>query len=281
MPAYASQHFVPVFYSKAWADEKGQVTRYFFDHGRVVRKQRGPRLIGCSDHLWTLTGGKTGEIRSIIERDFFGCVIDDLASRVLEQMRAGRLATLSGSDLVHWAHFLVSLQLRNPMVIRHTIASIARSHLNDDVVAEWKEPFDLAAAPALALAGVVADDRAADKFLGHAWSVKDLSGAPFPLLTSDWPLLAFRSIRGREHPSNYVLPLSPNLAFFAAATPLDAEFFEGMGINALVRLLNAAVTASFMNDVWAPDDRQSPYIERRMKQRGQMTEAMFFERTRL
>lgn len=271
MPAYANQHYVPVFYSKRWADGQGQITRYFFDHGKVVQKRRGPTAIGCKEHLWTLRGG-TGDVRQFVEKELFSSFVDNDAGQILRHLIDRPKAPLSGLDVIKWAHFLGSLELRNPLVLKYRIEPYAISIFKKSGL-EWKEPYDISAMPAMALAAFVANGSGADKFLRAEWSTLDVSRSGFPLLTCDWPLLSFKSVRGHQHPMSYILPLSPKLAFLSAGTPWDEQFFHGKTPNALVRMLNMTVTSLFMSDVWAPDDSQAAFIFRRMKERGPLSEA--------
>lgn len=272
MPAYENQHFVPVFYSRRWAGPDKQLIRCVVEHGKFEAKLRGPSAVGVSRNLWSLTGVHDGRLRFTVEKDFFSADIDSKASLVAQQMIDLPGKPLSEPQQIAWSRFLVSLQYRNPIVLGHHIDALA-----DQVIDDPDRPPDaFGAVPvnrsnmrALVLQAKVGRRQESERFYANRFcSVVEIQDAPFGLLTSDWPLQRIRNAYGENFPDSYVLPLSPNRLFLAAGTQADRDHWQRLNANQLVRTVNAAVTGSFLHDVWASDTTQLKYIERRMRSRG-------------
>lgn len=275
MADYENQHFVPVFYTQRWANVRGQVTRYFFDQN--VRRadnfkcvETGPRPLGRKRHLWTVHGSLTPNHKYLIEREFFG-QIDDKAARIADRFVNGR-NDLTDKERVEWAQFLVSLRYRNPIIVQYEIKRVANliraNETFPPATPKYEKFLDGFIEPAY-LTSQVSLAKNIEVFARYRrYSIRRLKGHAFTFLTCDWPLLKFYSAVNRAHGETWILPLSPTVVMIATPSTGDTDYWEWLGENRLVREVNAAVTKSFMQDVWACDQTQSTYVERRMKLRG-------------
>lgn len=276
MANYENQHFVPVFYTKRWADESKRVVRHYFDENIKNRdsfqcKLAGSTTIGCESNLWTFRGAKDKRFKYSIEVDLFG-QIDNAAARIAEKIVSNE-KRLSNEELIDWARFLNSLRDRNPLTIRFGIkpAAVEVKIGGEAEAPPWpepNEPFRDAFVEPLMLLGQVLNRSNLEHFIGKTcFAARILNNSPFKLLTCDQPLLKVRSKINRLEPV-WLLPLSPSVLFIAAQYAEDHKFWRELPERVLAMNVNHAVTRSYMREVWASDQSQSDYIEKRMRLRG-------------
>lgn len=276
MANYENQHFVPVFYTKRWADESKKVVRHFFDENIRNRdnfqcKPAGFTTIGCESNLWTFRGAKDKRFKYSIEAELFG-QIDNAAARIAQKI-VNNEKRLSNEELIDWAKFLNSLRFRNPLTIRYGIRPVAGDvKIGSEAEAppwpEPNEPFQDAFVEPLMLLGQILKRSNLEQFVEKTcFAARILKNSPFKLLTCDLPLLKFRSRINRLEPV-WLLPLSPSVLFIAAQYAVDHEFWRELPERVLAMNVNHAVTKSYMREVWAIDQSQSDYIEKRMRLRG-------------
>src|SRR5258708_30589770 len=77
-----NHHYLPVFYLRQWCNAAGKVVRYYRPHRAVVASPITPENTGYEPALYSLDGYPS-EHRQAIEKQFFGPIIDEPASRTL------------------------------------------------------------------------------------------------------------------------------------------------------------------------------------------------------
>src|SRR5258708_37469711 len=77
-----NHHYLPVFYLRQWCNAAGKVVRYYRPHRAVVASPITPENTGYEPALYSLDGDPS-EHRQAIEKQFFGPIIDEPASRTL------------------------------------------------------------------------------------------------------------------------------------------------------------------------------------------------------
>lgn len=120
----AIHHYIPIFWTRQWADDgDGQVVRFTKPYHKVIDRRVAPERCFSEKNLYALPGG--GPAKQILEEHFFK-QLDDLASRALRKMNRFPMEKLSPEETLGWSNFIVSLFHRAPEHLEATKAAGSR-----------------------------------------------------------------------------------------------------------------------------------------------------------
>jgi hypothetical protein len=105
------------------------------------------------------------------------------------------------------------------------------------------------------------------------WGIISTTGARFPLLTSDRPLVTTMKLGSNE--SHIVMPISPNRAFVAAGSEeTKARIIEADRCGRFATELNDRIARQARRYVYSTTDSQLRFVENRL---GKMERAFLWE----
>lgn len=108
-------HYLPVFYLKQWARDRGQLCEFSKPYDRVKPKRTYPDGTGYVRGLNTVEGLPPAEMR-FLEEVFFQ-IADDGAAQVLRTFLQPSPWTLTAKERSAWSRFIMSLMVRNPELL--------------------------------------------------------------------------------------------------------------------------------------------------------------------
>jgi hypothetical protein len=153
--SHTRHHYVPVFLLEKWGSSKNPGVRFCWRNGRLLEEPKGPRQVCFEEHLYSFEAGN-GQLDVAVERDYWGPEVDDPSARVLSNMVARGVASLTEGDRLIWSRFLVGQLLRVPHVVRYmrergeqiwarvrSTDAVVPEHATDGVEDCWRRPnFD-------------------------------------------------------------------------------------------------------------------------------------------
>jgi hypothetical protein len=277
-------HYLPVFYQAAWADAGGRVTRYSRPHNKVVAKSCAPKRTGSQEHLYT-HGGVAPEWAAYLETLFFAPV-DSNAAVAHQRLLSGGANALSPDHRVHWARFMMSMQLRSPHSLRE-VWRLADQSMRDnmDLPDDQYDALRKDGDPATMYAWIEArhpevienihktllpeliDHPDIGRYLINMdWTVVDIASAKRRLLTGDRPLT---HTHGLKHPDTVALfPLSPTKLFAATNGALQTTRLLRHTPAFLVRNANEQLTRCAVDFVIGQDASMLEFVERNLRRLG-------------
>jgi hypothetical protein len=249
-------HFIPAFYLHGWAVTKSELLQWSKPHNKVVFKPRHPNATGYQENLNSFPGFSR-DVREWLETIFFG-KIDMEASEVLPLLL--RREQLSPSQTRIWARFLVALRFRHRDILtemRTAMDRVCREHysdLNEDETSRLQLSL---------LRKALINEEIVQKVETMYFSILDVSAAPDPLLTSDWPL----QFGLGADPPELTLPLNPTNLFVASS---DARYLARVCLRSdktkIVTAINDFVVSEARCYVFSSDMSQEQLIRSRMSQ---------------
>lgn len=202
-----------------------------------------------------------------------------------------------------WSRFLMSLMMRMPadmdLLARSYLVEFA--NLTPEQKRAWAEvrrpewPATMSEALDSLTEGEAADQskelvtrlmenrRITDALSDMHWRAIDTSAARHPLMTSDRPLRLTGMLRDRR--TELSLPLGPNRLFVAGHNRRHVDAIAARGPEELATRSNRAVVKAADDYVWAADDGQLDFVQRRLgtkrpkSQLAQLVEYMERKRT--
>jgi Protein of unknown function (DUF4238) len=274
-------HYIPAFYLRRWTGDDGHLYGFYRPHNKLMGRQRRPERIGFETDLYTFPeAGPTGE--SYLEDQFLR-ILDQGASDALRHTETTLCKPEDARLRSGWSRFLMSLILRHPEGVQR-LTDMARQFergVEEDFKANYdqhRQPSDppvfeeyrkgmkpgpvYEAQTAIMLLQRLMDNRQLGSFLnGLVWRVVPLESA-YTLLTSDRPLVM---TNGLVKPTDHLaLAIGPRKLFIAANTPETASRLAAARHDELVSQMNDRVCKQARRYVFAIDDRQRTFIDRRL-----------------
>jgi hypothetical protein len=274
-------HYIPAFYLRRWTDDGGRLYGFCRPHKKLIGKQYTPERIGFETDLYTFPeAGPTGE--SYLEDQFLR-ILDQGASDALRHIETTLCKPEDARLRSGWSRFLMSLILRHPEGVQR-LTDVARQ-FEREVEEDFKANYDQHRLPsdpptfeeyrkgmksgpvyeaqtAIMLLQRLMDNPQLGSFLnGLVWKVVPLASA-YTLLTSDRPLVM---TNGLVKPGDHLaLAIGPRKLFIAANTPETASRLAAIRHDELVSQMNDRVCKQARRYVFAIDDRQRTFVDRRL-----------------
>lgn len=274
-------HYIPVFYLKSWANEKGNVCEFSRPNKHVTYKWRSPTATGYQVGLYTLPG-VPADSAQLIEKEMMS-LVDATAAQAKRLFANDDPRDLTGEERAGWARFLYAMMFRNPeqiaglqeryskyvpeMVERIRAEYDMRRGTGDPLTfEEFKEKF---LANPLNTSGLHIVPRLlnSQKIIGHisgmrfwTYRLRQFAGPAF--LTSDRPVIMTNGLaKPKDH---IVMPLSPTLLFIAAHDDWLYNEFRKRPQHETVRRANEKVTEQSHKYVYGADTSQRAFIAKRI-----------------
>lgn len=122
-------HYIPQFYLKRWANNKGQLVEFSKPYGPLIKPQRRyPSETGFMDKLYAIEGVPE-HLTHYFELKFFRPV-DTMASVVLDKMERGG-KNFSASERTAWGRFILS-DIPTPRECRRNQGTTCERLFGDD-----------------------------------------------------------------------------------------------------------------------------------------------------
>src|ERR1700720_789897 len=102
MAAHDSHHYVPRFLLQGWhtpPDDK--LSAFSWVNGRLLHERYTAKHVAKTTGLYALQGTDDPE-RNLVERDYFGPVVDEPAAAAHKQILAGGVRRLNDAQKTHW-----------------------------------------------------------------------------------------------------------------------------------------------------------------------------------
>jgi hypothetical protein len=270
-------HFIPVFYLKRWARPDGKIVEHSKFGNKLQMNHKGPKATGYQNNLYTFEGLPSPQADHL-ELNFLRDM-DALAAIVLDRLLKGDLNIYEPKYRNAWSRFLVSLLLRHPDAIAEFKSAIPRilTASAGDLEANYKSfrkpsdpltfleysqgrgPEQPNRLQLYILQGMLDNLRGGQHINDLKWSTLRFHESHHTLLTSDWPLTT--NVNGHNI---LVIPLSPRFLFVASPDLALSKEFSQTKPDALIKAINNAVVGEARRYVWANDEVQTSFIERRM-----------------
>jgi hypothetical protein len=278
-------HYIPVFYLKRWAGADGLLCEYSRPHNDVKVLRKSPKATGYVRGLYNIPG-LPPKLAGQLETRFLS-LADDWAARA-HQVLLSSDRSIDFPDLrtkAGWARFVYSLVLRTPEYLAQhqqrfieNAADVVDS-IKDDYENLRKETdpptFEEFRAKFLAnpantsihryLHRLIDSETVILRICEMRWFTVWVDDSPFPLLTSDRPVIMTNGLQ--RHDSHIVVPLSPRQLFVAVNTENMARKLRFMKPREMVRRANERVAECAIRYVYGVDDRQLLFVSRRLGKR--------------
>jgi hypothetical protein len=266
-------HFIPAFYTSRWAVNEGRLIEWSKPYRDNIKfRPKHPDATGFECDLYSFNGLPT-ELRQWFE-DKFLAQVDDLASRALQEILAGRLDGLNLKLRSAWSRFCYTLLFRHPDPILEMREEIERIwDVRRAPQAEYetiRKPGDpLTSEEYLAnisaevhvnlLQGALDNPKLGVRINNMRWCVYDLSNWR-RLLTSDWPVdLSLGASRAA-----ITLPLSPTRLFVATDDIAVLREIQRSDPQKVISDVNKYVVSHARRYVFSEDTSQEVFIRDRM-----------------
>lgn len=268
-------HYIPVFLTKAWADQSNKVIRYAKYKG-IERRTVSPKAVFYKDDLYRLPLD-LGSDAQRLEDEFFKH-LDCRASNIHRVLMQGAVPALSDRQRLDWAIFVLSLILRSPENIEsqkrimsgywsETVARISVEYeaLKGKNDPESFEEFQKGLHPLSSdqygmeiLPGLILNEKILYPLSKLNWSVIDTSSSQFELLISDDPIAIPGGLLNDG--GMLALPISPSKVFVAAPNRGTIGQICRLAPNQLARSLNSWIVEGAREYVVARSNCQDRFI---------------------
>jgi hypothetical protein len=265
MPKQQKHHYIPSFYTKRWANERGQLLEYRLGYqGRIFHRPTHPDGTGYIHGLNTIER-LPPELANFIEDQFLQRA-DDLACQAHDHLLAGTLNV--NTDIQSgWARFIMSLMHRTPERIKYLKGLVEEKFgpLLEEMRAKYpgaRGPNDPATFDEYVLKAnpmgrsyaeffqSMVDSENVGRFINQMrWGVITLHRPRVPLLTSDRPMVMSNGINRPD--SHIIIPISPVKLFIAAN---NVDFIQQFQLRA-----ETGEVLEVMNDLMARQARKYLY----------------------
>jgi hypothetical protein len=279
-------HYVPELLLRPWLiEEKGQkhIHGYYWDNrkGRVVCKARGLNSFCNQIDLLSLVDHPQG--RDALEKVFFGD-IDTCGARARDILVNDGPRGLTNDQRSDFARLLLSLEARRPAVVgllRDGKQSFSEKLNTDPEIIAALRKQGVTSLPSEfyeSRSGVKLEDRAlkiiqrlvdnptvGGPLVKSAWIVRTLATPSPPLLLADRPLIR---INGYDSPGAvWILPLSPKIAFIAAAHASNLAALGTFPDRQFARRLNVSTAAQAERFVFSLNRHDAAWLKKYLKPR--------------
>ena len=279
-----NHHYLPVFYLRQWCNAAGKVVRYYRPHRAVVASPITPENTGYEPALYSLDGYPS-EHRQAIEKQFFGPIIDEPASRTLAVLLERKPEKLTPEHRIAWTRFLMAMRIRNPEMVAQISGEAmrraeeallrdpeqylaAKRPYDPPTLLEWARKY---AAPRLENSGklllpaLAQSEKIGNAIIGMRWATLDLSASAVDLLTSDSPFVMTHGLGDQR--CVVAFPLSPRLAFFATHDPAQERRICGHALEHIAKSLNESVVSQAARHVYGTSASHLRFVENRLRRR--------------
>jgi hypothetical protein len=275
-----AHHYVPVFYLKQWANDKGLLTLYTRPWKHVVCDDVAPSATGYEHNLYTLEG-VAEDSRFWLEKEFMARTIDSPAAEILKDMLRGH-KVLDGESRSIWTRFIVSLMMRTPESVRNIqqlgkdalFAALAtnpqeflkvRTPSSPETLVEWVQQNAPAVVDNFGKANMpkfIDSPKIVETLFKMHWCLVDFRTSSHSLLSSDRPLVR---TAGLGDPACIVaLPLGPRMGFFACGNPSLQQGILRSNKTQLAKRLNVSVITQARKYIYGADRSHKAFVEMRL-----------------
>jgi hypothetical protein len=274
----SKHHYVPIFYSKRWADDAGEVVRFTVENCRLIDRRVHPARVGWQRDLYRIPG-ETGDASQRLETLFFS-QLDGNAADVLRKLLSTPIKYLNDLDVGHWSMFIRSLMLRSPenlasyqgrglTVWRGVVRGAADKYMDvrtdDDppTHAEYVATRTITEGRAHVLETLphlLASSGVLERLARAPWQRYDVPPSAPALLLSDAPIVR---TNGFDIPDGHIaMPLSPRRFLLIARDADTAARLDRIPVKVMVKGLNRSVVSQARRFVVAHDLSQARFIEK-------------------
>jgi hypothetical protein len=272
-------HYIPKFWLKRWADDKGRVLRHRKrpHDGQITSKRLSPKSFAFVEDLYK-SPYPDEEAAHKLERKFFGA-IDDTAAVALDELLAAK-AKIPGGPLRDWVHFVMSLMFRTPAAFRELHHSAIR-HYEMQIAAgrheiEANDKFDQARAAKIiaayedaehltkrlhaAMPKIVFNEAILDMLESMEWMILTRYDDCPSILLSDEPVM--RPIGLREERGHLAMPLTPDKLLIGVGDRRFGQYLRSINRKEIVKELNKWTVQSAREFVVSVDNDQDCFIHK-------------------
>jgi hypothetical protein len=269
-------HFLPVFYLKQWAINGGKLVEYSIKNDKLIPKHVGPGGTGFQRDLYAFVELPPEESQHI-ESVFFDYA-DRVASDALQRHLTGHTTNWTAEQRSAWSRFIIGIHLRHPDAITElrVAAKAAWDHNHDASQASYEKlraredpptfeayiekhsPLTPIKAFLNMIIKLIDNQNLGTHINQMTWGVADLSRAGISLLTSDRPVEISRL---KEKNGIISIPISPTRLFIAANNPETLKSIQRSDPKKVVKSVNKFLTSRARRFVYAPDEKQTPFIQ--------------------
>ena len=274
-------HYIPVFYLKQWARDKGRLCEFSKPHDRVKPRKTYPEGTGYVHDLNTVEGLPPAETH-FLEEVFFQ-IADDAAARALRILLAPPPWIYSPNERSGWSRFIMCLLVRNPesvqkykevaaAIFKDALPRIEAAYAKDrrpkdpETYADYAQlhgPNPAARTIVRVVQSLADNDELGRRINSMRWIVLSDMNPEFELLTSDRPMLLTNGIGPPK--GHLIMPISP-FHLFVATNNLETESYirAVWGSRDAIAQINNRVASQAIKYVYGTDDKQLPFVSKRL-----------------
>ena len=279
-----NDHFVPKFLLRRWATN-GNMVSYYWDLFReeVVESDKAGIDVNCAwPGLNDLRGVPPTKKQAF--ENYLTNEIDTPTAYILEKMLEVDVDSLTRSERIKWAKFLVALPLRTPEVLRllgpaEALKALRKVQQFDDASLEERAWVNMVLRhnagvyqrnwPIKIAMDLIETAEHFRKIFEMRWQRRRLREGS--VLIGDKPLLINpKTTRWKlgfplDSPRcRIALPLAPDAVFLAAFDESVLKELESLSDERLANMLNAETIAGCANFVFASDTSLAVFVKRRL-----------------
>ena len=272
-------HYIPAFYLRQWQDSNNKLFEFSKPRAGIEKKTVSAEATGFEQRLYELRGFEP-ELAQQMEDRFFK-PLDTAGSQALAILECKFDTPLTKKTASDWTRFVMSLLLRCPEDIKlfkhkwHTQFYPAspedeqeylsiRGEGDPPSLAEFMDNFSVARREEHAykiFMRLVDNKEIGNRFINLHWHVLELENSPFPLMTSDRPVIRTNGIDVKW--GHLALPIGPRRLFLAYR---DEDFMDELRKKShkwIASECNRHIVEGAQRFVYSQDDRQHRFIENR------------------
>jgi hypothetical protein len=276
-------HYIPVFYLKQWTGADGRLCEFSRPYDLVKPRMTRPRRTAYEYDLYKIQGTEH-EFSQATELRFLKRV-DQLAADALQILLHGS-GHITEPLKSGWSRFIMSLLQRTPERIEW-IGENVDLHYNQrlaDIEVKYTElrkpsdpptfadymssvdPVAREKAKAILLQKICDLPIVGQRINNMSWHVIEMNMVPYPLFTSDRPVVMTNGI---AYPTSYiVIPLTPRHMFLAVNNvEMEAQLRIALDRGDLYEHINNMVVSQAHKYVYATDDTLLPFVEAHLRKR--------------
>lgn len=260
-------HYIPVFYLREWANDRGRLVEFSRPTGaHVAARPCGPKGTGYVRGLYRLHA--TDEERAEAFERYFFQFVDNQAKDALDMLLRRKPERWNDKTRSAWTRFLMGMIFRNPErieAVRVYAEQVALDHMDEAVVEYLTNNKDdsgfLDALQAAVVFNAVQwtqttmnSQNIGNHILNMRWKTRDITQTGLTFFTSDRPLIMTNGMT-HEH-SHLAIPISPTMLFLAFNTSSVEDRIMSMSQMELLSATNSTVLKYAKRYAWNTDDRQ-------------------------
>lgn len=253
-----------MFYLKQWAGDDGKLWEYKERYRGVLPRRVFADSTGYRHGLYSVPG-MPPEKRQYVETTYMSWVDNHAAVALKAMLDESRLALdFPLRFKVAWARFLFSLTFRSPNVIKRL-----QVQMDEQVAGGAIRQPEIPFVAAEVFPSMLQSKTVIRELISMTWVTGRLYHADQPLLTSDRPIIMTNGLVQPE--AHIVLPISPRIFFLAYRTEAVFNHIAAKSQKELAAQINDHVTRQAIDFVYAFDDSQTDFIQKRLGQRARST----------